>query len=217
MRAGKEETRQLRWGNVLVMHGALPGSEISQLHSPTDQRKSQEYLCDAQCLCMAKPRGRDTDLCPRADCVILIPAPLRACARHHSSSVTLRLRFNLPQPGVSIIRAAPQSAQDRTGSPLKACRSPLARRTTGQTVAILALFPDPVNFLTVLWCRRIFHVIMCERRRPAETGTPKMAVSIKLTGRRHDTRGVRRMGDCARGLLLVRTLAAVVRSIPKGQ
>jgi hypothetical protein len=36
------------------------------------------------------------------------PAPLRACARHHSSCATLRLRFNLPQPGVSIIRAAPQ-------------------------------------------------------------------------------------------------------------
>jgi hypothetical protein len=36
-------------------------------------------------------------------------SPLRACARHHSSCVTLRLRFNLlPQPGVSIIRAAPQ-------------------------------------------------------------------------------------------------------------
>src|SRR3954469_5223213 len=35
------------------------------------------------------------------------PAPLRACALHHSSCVTLRLRFNLPQPGVSIIRAAP--------------------------------------------------------------------------------------------------------------
>jgi hypothetical protein len=33
---------------------------------------------------------------------------LRACARHHSSCATLRLRFNLPQPGVSIIRAAPQ-------------------------------------------------------------------------------------------------------------
>ena len=29
-------------------------------------------------------------------------------ARHHSSCLTLRLRFNLPQPGVSIIRAAPQ-------------------------------------------------------------------------------------------------------------
>src|SRR5271156_4761710 len=36
------------------------------------------------------------------------PAPLRACARHHSSCATLRLRFNLPQPGVSIIRAAAQ-------------------------------------------------------------------------------------------------------------
>jgi hypothetical protein len=36
------------------------------------------------------------------------PAPLRDCAHHHSSCVTLRLRFNLPQPGVSIIRAAPQ-------------------------------------------------------------------------------------------------------------
>src|ERR1700692_532688 len=36
-------------------------------------------------------------------------SPLRACARHHSSCITLRLRFNLlPQPGVSIIRAAPQ-------------------------------------------------------------------------------------------------------------
>ena len=34
-------------------------------------------------------------------------APLRASALHHSSCVTLRLRFNLPQPGVSIIRAAP--------------------------------------------------------------------------------------------------------------
>ena len=29
-------------------------------------------------------------------------------AHHHSSWLTLRLRFNLPQPGVSIIRAAPQ-------------------------------------------------------------------------------------------------------------
>ena len=28
-------------------------------------------------------------------------------ALHHSSCVTLRLRFSLPQPGVSIIRAAP--------------------------------------------------------------------------------------------------------------
>src|SRR5271168_2931922 len=35
-------------------------------------------------------------------------SPLRARALHHSSCVTLRLRFNLPQPGVSIIRAAPQ-------------------------------------------------------------------------------------------------------------
>jgi hypothetical protein len=31
-------------------------------------------------------------------------------ARHHSSCGILRLRFNLPQPGVSIIRAAPHSA-----------------------------------------------------------------------------------------------------------
>jgi hypothetical protein len=30
-------------------------------------------------------------------------------ARHHSSCGILRLRFNLPQPGVSIIRAAPHS------------------------------------------------------------------------------------------------------------
>jgi hypothetical protein len=37
----------------------------------------------------------------------VVEAPLRACARHHSSCATLRLRFNLPQPGVSIIRAAP--------------------------------------------------------------------------------------------------------------
>jgi hypothetical protein len=33
-----------------------------------------------------------------------------ACARHHSSCVTLRLRFNLPQPGVSIIHAAPHDS-----------------------------------------------------------------------------------------------------------
>jgi hypothetical protein len=39
------------------------------------------------------------------------PAPLRACARHHSSCLTLRLRFNLPQSGVSIIRAAPQGPE----------------------------------------------------------------------------------------------------------
>src|SRR6476661_661647 len=38
------------------------------------------------------------------------PAPLRACAHHHSSWLTLRLSFNLPQPGVSIIRAAPHAA-----------------------------------------------------------------------------------------------------------
>jgi hypothetical protein len=36
------------------------------------------------------------------------------CARHHSSCGILRLRFNLPQPGVSIIRAAPQ---DRLAPP----------------------------------------------------------------------------------------------------
>ena len=40
----------------------------------------------------------------------LAPAPLRACARHHSSCGILRLRFNLPQPGVSIIRAAPHQS-----------------------------------------------------------------------------------------------------------
>src|SRR3982074_1002196 len=34
--------------------------------------------------------------------------PIPFNARHHSSCLTLRLRFNLPQPGVSIIRAAPQ-------------------------------------------------------------------------------------------------------------
>jgi hypothetical protein len=37
-------------------------------------------------------------------------APFRACARYHSSCVKLRLRFNLPQPGVSIIRAAPHTS-----------------------------------------------------------------------------------------------------------
>ena len=42
--------------------------------------------------------------------------PLRACARHHSSCLTLRLRFNLPQPGVSIIRAAPQSQPMEIGA-----------------------------------------------------------------------------------------------------
>ena len=40
----------------------------------------------------------------------LAKAPIRACALHHSSCLTLRLRFNLPQPGVSTIRAAPQFA-----------------------------------------------------------------------------------------------------------
>jgi len=35
------------------------------------------------------------------------PRLSRACALQHSSCLTLRLRFNLPQPGVSIIRAAP--------------------------------------------------------------------------------------------------------------
>src|SRR6202051_209670 len=50
-----------------------------------------------------RPKGRHRQLFGSA------PAPLRACARHHSSCVTLRLRFNLlPHPGVSIIRAAPQ-------------------------------------------------------------------------------------------------------------
>jgi hypothetical protein len=50
------------------------------------------------------------------------PAPLRTCARHHSSCVTLQLRFNLPQPGVSIIRAAPHRRYPRwepyAGNPL---------------------------------------------------------------------------------------------------
>ena len=49
------------------------------------------------------PKGRLRQLWGSA------PAPLRACAHHHSSWVALRLRFNLPQPGVSIIRAAPQT------------------------------------------------------------------------------------------------------------
>jgi hypothetical protein len=51
---------------------------------------------------LVAPKGRLRQLWRSA------PAPLRACTRHHSSCVTLRLRFNLlPQPGVSIIRAAP--------------------------------------------------------------------------------------------------------------
>ena len=50
-----------------------------------------------------RPKGRLRQLWGSA------PAPLRACIRHHSSCGILRLRFNLPQPGVSIIRAAPQS------------------------------------------------------------------------------------------------------------
>ena len=49
-----------------------------------------------------RPKRRLRQLCGSA------PAPLRACALQHSSCLTLRLRFNLPQPGVSIIRAAPQ-------------------------------------------------------------------------------------------------------------
>ena len=52
-----------------------------------------------------KPEGAPRQLWGSA------PAPPRARARHHSSCVTLRLRFNLPQPGVSIIRAAPHFAQ----------------------------------------------------------------------------------------------------------
>src|SRR5262245_3313610 len=48
-----------------------------------------------------RPKGRLRQLWGSA------PAPLRACALHHSSCLTLRLRFNLPQPAVSTIRAAP--------------------------------------------------------------------------------------------------------------
>ena len=50
-----------------------------------------------------RPKGRLRQLWGSA------AAPLRACTRHHSSCGILRLRFNLPQPGVSIIRAAPQT------------------------------------------------------------------------------------------------------------
>jgi hypothetical protein len=44
MRAGEEESRQLRRGNVLVMHGALLAAKTSQfrrVHFPTDLRISQ--------------------------------------------------------------------------------------------------------------------------------------------------------------------------------
>jgi hypothetical protein len=62
------------------------------------------------------------------------PAPLRACARHHSSCATLRLRFNLPQPAVSIIRAAPQNGA-RHLLPVCACANgklrPLPEITNG--------------------------------------------------------------------------------------
>jgi hypothetical protein len=40
-----EETRQMRWGNVLIAHWSSPSSETSQRgHSPTDSRKSQEIF-----------------------------------------------------------------------------------------------------------------------------------------------------------------------------
>jgi hypothetical protein len=61
------------------------------------------------------------------------------CALQHSSCLTLRLRFNLPQPGVSIIRAAPQLEPPREAASfaLSALPSPYhqcARTWRGETV-----------------------------------------------------------------------------------
>src|SRR5208337_5222201 len=55
---------------------------------------------------LRRPRGRLRQLWESA------PAPLRASALHQSSSLHLRLRFNLPQPDVSLNRAAPQIYND---------------------------------------------------------------------------------------------------------
>jgi hypothetical protein len=46
------------------------------------------------------------------------PAPLRACARHHSLCLILRLRFNLSQPGVSIPCRTPDKQTSRQGGPM---------------------------------------------------------------------------------------------------
>jgi hypothetical protein len=75
-------------------------------------------------------------------------------ARHHSSCVTLRLRFNLPQPGVSIIRAAPQDAQPfkatclvRQG-PIWRSKSSIARRGVINFVQLSSVNRRRV---TILW------------------------------------------------------------------
>ena len=55
MRAGEKQTRQVRWGNVLVMHGALLVARPPNYAVPTSRpiyEKVNEYLCDAQCLCI---------------------------------------------------------------------------------------------------------------------------------------------------------------------
>src|SRR3954453_21976051 len=59
------------------------------------------------------------------------PAPLRACALHHSSCLTLRLRFNLPQPGVSIIRAAPHAQALASEVELSRCYSLVLEQLAG--------------------------------------------------------------------------------------
>jgi sigma-70-like protein len=75
--------------------GELVGATVARQPPSCAERKS------ASGHCRRRPKGRLRQLWGSA------PAPLRACARHYSSCVTLRLRFNLPQPGVSTIRAAP--------------------------------------------------------------------------------------------------------------
>jgi hypothetical protein len=44
MQAGKEETRQVRRGNVLIAHMSSPGSGSSRFHFPIDKRKSQRMF-----------------------------------------------------------------------------------------------------------------------------------------------------------------------------
>jgi hypothetical protein len=44
MQAGKEETRQVRRGNVLIAHSGSPGSGSSRFHFPIVQRKSQQIF-----------------------------------------------------------------------------------------------------------------------------------------------------------------------------
>jgi hypothetical protein len=55
MRAGEKQTRQVRWGNVLVMHGALLVARPPNYAVPTSRpiyEGVSEYLCDTQCLCI---------------------------------------------------------------------------------------------------------------------------------------------------------------------